>query len=324
MAETILVDRRSGYVGSVVVAELLERDYEVRALDVLAHGSVPSLLPAWGNKRFTSSTVTSATPRPAARRSRALTRSFTWRQSSAIRPVPGAGAGARGKPRGTRALVRDSADAGAERFIFASTCSNYGRTDKDGFVDEKGELKPISLYAETKVGAEREGSPSNGSMARTLPAVRDGVRSLAQDALRPHCQRIHPRRFDSGPGSSSTASSSGARTFTCATPRGAIVLTSSRPPRKMSPGTSSTSGDTRENYRKLDIVTLMRGALSKGTFEYVAEDEDPRDYRVSFHKFADRLGFDAARTVGDGIDELRLGALRSGLHRRPYATSTTN
>lgn len=43
-------------------------------------------------------------------------------------------------------------DQGTRRFFFASTCSNYGVAD---LASEKTELKPLGLYAETKVDAER-------------------------------------------------------------------------------------------------------------------------------------------------------------------------
>ena len=45
---------------------------------------------------------------------------------------------------------------GIKKFVFASTCSNYGKMDDPNkFVDEESELKPISLYAETKVDFEK-------------------------------------------------------------------------------------------------------------------------------------------------------------------------
>ncbi|MGH2565215.1 MAG: NAD-dependent epimerase/dehydratase family protein, partial [Ginsengibacter sp.] len=45
--------------------------------------------------------------------------------------------------------------AGIERFVFASTCSNYGKmTDPNSFVNENSELRPVSLYAELKVKCE--------------------------------------------------------------------------------------------------------------------------------------------------------------------------
>ena len=54
------------------------------------------------------------------------------------------------------ALVQDAASAGVQRFVFASTCSNYGRmADPTVPIAEDGLLAPISLYAEQKVALER-------------------------------------------------------------------------------------------------------------------------------------------------------------------------
>ena len=51
----------------------------------------------------------------------------------------------------------DAEAAGVERFVFASTCSNYGRmADPLVPVDETAPLAPVSLYAEQKVAIERE------------------------------------------------------------------------------------------------------------------------------------------------------------------------
>ena len=56
----------------------------------------------------------------------------------------------------TRALVADAEEAGVERLVFASTCSNYGRmADPTVPITEDGELSPVSLYAEQKVGMEK-------------------------------------------------------------------------------------------------------------------------------------------------------------------------
>ena len=52
MQESVLVTGGAGYVGSIVVAELLSRGYRVRVLDALLHGSTPSLLQSWGNPSF--------------------------------------------------------------------------------------------------------------------------------------------------------------------------------------------------------------------------------------------------------------------------------
>ena len=52
MGRRILVTGGAGYVGSIVVNELLGRGYSVRAFDALRYGSVPSLLLPWGNPEF--------------------------------------------------------------------------------------------------------------------------------------------------------------------------------------------------------------------------------------------------------------------------------
>src|SRR5215217_3071949 len=52
MSRCILVTGGAGYVGSIVVDELLARGHRVRAVDSLLHGSVPSLMLAWGHDGF--------------------------------------------------------------------------------------------------------------------------------------------------------------------------------------------------------------------------------------------------------------------------------
>ena len=50
---------------------------------------------------------------------------------------------------------RQAEKAGVKKFVFASTCSNYGKMpDPDSFVVETSELNPVSLYAELKVKFE--------------------------------------------------------------------------------------------------------------------------------------------------------------------------
>jgi nucleoside-diphosphate-sugar epimerase len=55
---------------------------------------------------------------------------------------------------GTLSLARAAKQAGAERFVFASSCSMYGASDADALLDEGAELRPLTAYAETKVRAE--------------------------------------------------------------------------------------------------------------------------------------------------------------------------
>ena len=56
---------------------------------------------------------------------------------------------------GTLHLARMAKEAGAERFVFASSCSMYGASDSDDLLDESAPFNPLTAYAESKVRAER-------------------------------------------------------------------------------------------------------------------------------------------------------------------------
>ncbi len=55
----------------------------------------------------------------------------------------------------TKNLVDLAAKNSIQKFIFSSTCSNYGVSDDKKFASEKSKLNPVSLYAETKIDCEK-------------------------------------------------------------------------------------------------------------------------------------------------------------------------
>src|SRR5215217_21922 len=135
MANRILVTGGAGYVGSVLVAALLRR-YCVRVLDNLIHGSVPSLLQSWGDRSFE---FVLGDVRDAVTRARAVKGVDAIVHLAAVVGDP---ACARQPDLArevnldaTRALLEDAKRAGVRRFVFASTCSNYGRLAGDGLAD---------------------------------------------------------------------------------------------------------------------------------------------------------------------------------------------
>jgi nucleoside-diphosphate-sugar epimerase len=316
--EWTLVTGGAGYVGSVVVEELISRGRHVRVLDSLEHG-VSSLVHVWGHERFG---FVRGDVRDRETRRAALDH---VRDVVHLAAIVGDPACARDPDLArdvnldaTRELLADAEAVGAERFVFASTCSNYGRmADSSVYASEDCELRPVSLYAETKVSAElevlkRSGNGFAGCCLRfatvygTSPRMRFDltVNEFARDMLLGGSLVVYGEQFW--------------RPYIHVRDAARAVALSLEAPVQSIAGDVFNVGDTRENYRKLDLVELLRERLPHAEVEFVHRDEDPRDYRVGFDKVGATLGFAVTRTVPDGIGEV-LELLQSGLISDPYA-----
>jgi nucleoside-diphosphate-sugar epimerase len=305
MQKHVLVTGGAGYVGSLLVEELLRRGHRVRVLDALVHGSVSSVLTAWGNPSFE---FIRGDVREAGARAVALKEVDSVVHLAAVVGDPACSR----EPElaravnleATRSLVDDATRAGVERFVFASTCSNYGKRDNGSLATEDDELKPVSLYAETKVAAELDILSRNGAGPRvstclrfatvygTSPRMRfdltvnEFTRDVAlgrelvvfgEQFWRPY---VHVRDVAD-----------------------AVVMTLEAAPDAVA-GQVFNVGGTQENYRKLDIVNLLNDRFDEPSVKFVHKEEDPRDYRVSFEKVKASIGFRLGRNVASGIDEV--------------------
>ena len=189
-------------------------------------------------------------------------------------------------------------------------------------IDETGVLAPVSLYAEQKVD-DRAAPARRWTRRRSRSPACASPRSTAS---RRGCASTSPStssRATCGPTASwrSSASSSGARTCTSATPRAASAPCSRRP-REQVAGEVFNIGDTRENYRKLDLVEEIRKQTDKGNVSFVQRTEDPRDYKVAFEKVHATLGYEITKTVPDGHRRVAAGARRRPLPGRVRAAAT--
>ena len=191
-----------------------------------------------------------------------------------------------------------------ERFIFASTCSNYGKMDSESYLDESSPLRPVSLYAELKVKFEKyllEGNFRSDLCMTVLrfatayglsPRMRFDLTvnefikevTLGRELIvygeqfwRPYCHVEDIARA-------------------CNT-----VLEYEQ--RKVHQDVFGV-GHTAENYQKKTLAEFVNSKVPDAKITYVQKDEDPRDYRVDFSKLRNKLGFHTSKKVPDGIEEI--------------------
>ena len=318
MAKWILVTGGAGYVGSVVVDELLAEGHRVRAFDSLLHGSVPSLLQSWGDDRFQ---FVRGDVRDAAARQEALADVEAVLHLAAIVGDPACSrepdAAREVNVEGTRGLLDDAERAGVQRCVIASTCSNYGKmADNDVYATEEFDLRPVSLYAETKVAAELD------ALARADHFATCCLRFATVYGVSPRM------RFDLTVNEFTREVALGNelvvfgeqfwRPYVHVRDAARAARLALSAPLEQVRGEVFNVGSTDENYRKLDLVDLLKLRDPSAKISFVHKDEDPRDYRVSFEKVKERLGFDVARSVDDGIGEV-MTLLESGFLVDPYA-----
>lgn len=318
MKRTVLVTGAAGYIGSVLVRQLLERGFRVRALDYLRFGG-ESIIGLLDHDDFT---FLKADVRDDAAVRAALDGVWAVVHLAAVVGDPAC----RQEPELARSVNLDASQrvylaaeaAGVERFVFASTCSNYGKmADPDAYVDETSELRPVSLYAETKVEFERF--------------------LLGQDrasTCKPTCLRfstvygISPRmRFDLTVNEFTREVVTGRELVVFGErfwrpychvrdlARSAVEVLEADES-KVAFDVFNV-GATDENYQKATIVELLQAEVPDARVRFVHKDEDPRDYRVSFAKIASVLDFRITRTVPQGIREVRQ-MIEDGFLLDPY------
>jgi nucleoside-diphosphate-sugar epimerase len=324
VVRSTLVTGGTGYLGGPVVDELSAAGRTVRVLDVLLHDGQRELVAALEARGI--EVIRGDLRDPAVRRL-ALE---GIEQVVHLAAIVGDPACARDPElaeavnvEGTTALVLDARAAGVRRFVFASTCSNYGRlADPTVPIDEDGELSPVSLYARQKVAIER--ALLNGAQApmevtclrfatlygvalrmRFDLTINEFTRELWADRRlevfgeqfwRPY---VHVR--------------DAAR---------AIRLVLDAPSEQVAAQVFNV-GDSGENYRKLDLVEIIRSLTERGSVAVVHRDEDPRDYKVWFEKIARVLGFEPKMMVPEGVAEI-IAALDAGRFGDPFDRRHTN
>jgi nucleoside-diphosphate-sugar epimerase len=301
----VVVVGGAGYLGSTLCAHLLSLGYEVASIDAHWFGD-DALRPLRGHPGFSSQKVDvphSDKVLPLLRGCEAV----IWV------------AGLVGDPacaidvdftytcnyHSTLTLADICKRLGICRFIFASSCSVYGRSNSEVVnLSEESATCPLSYYAEDKLACEK------------------ALQGMADDSFHPTILRLatlfgwsNRMRFDLVL-NVLTARACRAETLEItgggqrrpflhvkdAAAAFANVLSSDVS--LISNGIFNVGADS-NNHRILDIADLIFSAIPSARMKFFSEAIDLRDYNVDFSKIARTLGFRPMFSVAEGITEIQ-------------------
>ncbi len=324
--KNILVTGGAGYVGSILLRKLLSAGYNVTCVDNLLFGGdsikdivddsnfafINSDINDWkslndvlvSGEYFSVIHLAAIVGDPACKLNEELAIKTNWDSSVW--------------------LLDRAKELGVSRFIFASTCSNYGKmSNSQSYVDETSSLAPVSLYAELKVRFENYMLNEEKHLDNFAPT---SLRFSTVYGLSPRM------RFDLTINEFTKELYSGRELMVFGEQfwrpychvddfSNAFITLLESPSNKVAYDVFNV-GDTSENYTKKMIVEEIKKIIPKAKIKFVRKDEDPRDYRVNFDKIKRELGFKISKRVPDGITEifeaLKLGHIKNPEDQRYY------
>ena len=201
----------------------------------------------------------------------------------------------------TELLARCCKYYGVKRFVFASTCSVYGAGD-DIFTEESM-LNPVSLYAESKIQAEKsllELADENfcptilrkGTIFGLSPRMRFDlvVNLLAAKAIVEKQIPIY--------------GGNQWRPFLHVSDAADAYIKCIEAPLDIVNRQIFNVGDNTQNFQLADVGKCVKKYVPNAQLLVHDSDIDMRNYRVDFSKIKNILGYSAKLTISDGIHEI--------------------
>jgi len=202
-------------------------------------------------------------------------------------------------------LAINAQKADIRRFLFASSCSNYGASD-GGLLDENAEFNPQTAYGRSKCGAETSicnlannvfepCSLRAGTVYGLAPRIRFDlvVNNLVAHAIANGKVLL---KSDGKAWRPLVHVSDVARAYAAAL----------EAPKNHVSGEAFNVGRTEENYQIIDIAQMVADAIPDCQIVHNKDAiSDKRDYKVSCDKITKQLsGYKPQWTVATGIQEL--------------------
>jgi len=297
----VLVTGGAGYIGCVLIGELLDKGYDVVCLDKLFFGDkgVKSYIGMRGFKLITEDT-----------------RTFNPEILKAVDVVVDLAAVSQPDPlrqlgsrlyqevnyEGPMRVASLSRKHGVRGYIFTSTCSVYGF--QDGILSEEAQLKPLEEYARTKAMAEKElkklSSREFSVTILRLATVYGLSRKMRFDLV---VNGMTLSLYKTGVIKVMRPGTQVRPVVHVADVTKAIITVMEADVEEVN-GEVFNVGSNDQNYQIHGLAKLIGDSVGRPyRLEWYGEP-DTRSYAVDFTKIKSRLGYTTSRTPADGAREI--------------------
>ena len=299
--KSILVTGGAGYIGSVLTHKLVELGYNVRIIDSLIYGKdgISDLISENSVELIEKDIRDEKILNEVVKEIDCVIHLAAIVGDPLCKKIPIAAKQI--NEDATKKLAIISKKHGVKRFIFASTCSNYGSAST--IVDENSPIQSLSLYSTTKVNSENfilstKNSSFEPSILRFAtahglsPRMRFDLllQEFLRDAILDKKIKIYGPNFW--------------RPLAHVDDISNACITAIKSSKDVISGEIYNVGHTTENYTKKMLAEIIQEFVPLTEIEIIESKRDLRTYKVSFDKIKNNLKFISKKTIRNSISDI--------------------